>query len=105
MPTHFRWHVENDGLLWESASLGAWKLGAALQGLAWWCAVARAGPWTSRLTAADRKDNRGRGLFEMPRERLQSVRDAGRLDGTVVRTAQGKSRNATHHGMLERAVA
>jgi acyl homoserine lactone synthase len=45
------------------------------------------------------------GYLEVSRERLQGVRDAGRLDGAVISAAEGKSRHATHYDKMERAVA
>jgi acyl homoserine lactone synthase len=45
------------------------------------------------------------GYLEVSRERLQGVRDAGRLDGAVISVAEGTSRHATYHDTMERAVA
>jgi len=45
------------------------------------------------------------GYLEVSRERLQCVREAGRLDGTVIRTAGGRSERSHHDKTLERAVA
>jgi acyl homoserine lactone synthase len=45
------------------------------------------------------------GYLEVSRERLQCVREAGRLDGTVIGSAGGRRERSPHDKTMERAVA
>lgn len=45
------------------------------------------------------------GYLEVSRERLQCVREAGRLDGTVISSAGGRRERSPHDKTMERAVA
>jgi acyl homoserine lactone synthase len=45
------------------------------------------------------------GYLEVSRERLQCVREAGRLDGTVIHSAEGRSERSTRSETMERAIA
>jgi N-acyl-L-homoserine lactone synthetase len=45
------------------------------------------------------------GYLEVSRERLQCVREAGRLDGTVISSAAGRRERSPHDKTMERAVA
>jgi acyl homoserine lactone synthase len=45
------------------------------------------------------------GYLEVSRERLQCVREAGRLDGAVVNSAEGRSERSPRSESMERAIA
>ena len=45
------------------------------------------------------------GYLEVSRERLQCVREAGRLDGSVISSAGGRRERSPHDKTMERAVA